>query len=109
MGTPTKSNLKYHMVNKHDDGVHDCNLCPFTTEELKDFEKHIAEAHNGQVPPKTSSQKRAQCHLCSTTLSSRGALKTPLDAIHYGRKFFCDKCPFATKSRSVLSNHVLTK
>lgn len=134
-GTLTK--LRQHKARVHDkQPTHFCSVCDFSGYSLDDVRRHNFRCHSGELKHpcshcngKFSSElalryhcKRVHqlqgsflCKQCDYTCSSVATLKTHQESQHPHTPqrntlaHQCQLCPFATKTRKLLAQHVLSE
>ena len=98
MKTKQRSNLKTHMMIKHNKTTFKCDLCDFTNHN-----KYVLNRHRKDHYREKDSFK---CDSCDFKAINKATVKIHYDSIHLGIKHPCNVCPYMANSKSVLAQHV---
>ena len=93
--TKQNSNLKTHIMIKHNLKTFQCDLCDFTNHNKYVLNRHRRD-HNRE-------KDIFKCDSCDFEAKTKGTIKTHYNSVHLGIKYPCDVCPYKAKSKSVLS------
>ena len=100
-----KKSLQKHTYELHNDKVHQCDLCSYTTKSNRSFARHQAIKHN-----KSYLLQLNKVHKCKECDFSVGGLEEL--SVHefktHGIQIPCKSCDFLGSSKNRLAYHVKT-
>ena len=98
MKTNQRSNLKKHIMIKHNKERFKCDLCDFTNHN-----KYVVNRHRKDHD---RIKDTFECDSCDFRAVNKSTVKIHNDSIHLGLKYPCSFCPYVANSKPALAQHV---
>ena len=103
------SEVKTHLLKQHNyiepphqKIMHECNKCEFTSGQIIDVVRHMANVHH-------STELYSRCHLCEYQSERSFAVKEHIKFKHLKvPKLKCEQCDFTANRKSEIRTHVQT-